>query len=240
MEFTATVITLGSFIAAYVNASFATGGVYFVIAACSSVMPLGLTVPLQPALVYSSLLGRIAYFRAHIKWPIVLAFTSGSVIGVFLGTQVFTRLSEFTLSLLVGGVLLLLVWLPRFRWRIPLKHPFFLIGCVHSFLSTLLAITPILQVAIFRTSLLKLQIISTLAACFFAQETLRIIGYAAHGFDYGRYLPLILLANAAGIAGTWTGKRTSHLISETTFRLVFRWLMTAIALRLLYRAWLLA
>jgi len=240
MDLTAAVITLGSFVAAWVNASFATGGVYFVIAACSAVIPLGVTVPLQPALVYSSLGARIAFFRRHICWPIVLTFTSGSAIGVFLGARLFVRLSESLLSLIIGGTLLLLTWTPRLKLRLSVQHLFFPIGIVHSFLSTLFAITPVLQVAIFRTSLLKLQIVSTLAACFFFQESLRMIGYAVNGFDYGSYLPLILFSNIAGIAGTWTGKRTSHLISEATFRLLFRWLMTAIALRLLYRAWLLA
>lgn len=239
MEFSTIAIVLAGFTAAWVNAVFATGGVYIIIAACSLFLPLAVTVPLQPALAYASLLARVRYFWPHIQWPIVAAFTAGSLAGVYLGTRLFVQFSEFTLSLLLGLMMLLLVWLPPLRWRIPVRHPFFLIGALHSFISTLCSGASIMQTVILRTPLLKLQLTSTLASCFLAMETLRIIGYAAHGFDYGRYLTLIGLGSLAGVAGTWAGKRSTHRVSEKSFRLVFKSLMTLVGLRLLYRAFLL-
>jgi uncharacterized membrane protein YfcA len=62
----------------------------------------------------------------------------------------------------------------------------------------------------------------------------KIVGYAANGFDYTPYLVAIGLSIAAAFVGTWVGKQVIDRISETTFRMVFRMLVTLSALRLLY------
>ena len=64
---------------------------------------------------------------------------------------------------------------------------------------------------------------------------MRVIGYASVGFNYGEHINLIILASVAGIFGTWVGKYTEHFISEKLFRIIFKWLITFVALRLLYK-----
>ena len=234
------VITAGSFVASFVNAAFATGGIYILLASSSAVLPLTVAVPLQSVLALGSLLARIGFFFKHITWPIVIAFACGSIIGVYFGARIFISLSEATIALLLGCLLLLLIWFPRVEWRMPVKHPFFFVGGIHAFLGTIFGVGTVLQPAILRTGLLKLQITGTLAAGLAIMEVFKITGYAAYGFDYTSYIPHIGLATVAGFTGTWAGKRVTHHISETTFRLVFKWLITLVAIRLLYRGWSLA
>ena len=233
------VITLGSFLASFVNAAFATGGAYLLLAATSSVLPLTAAIPLLSAFALGSQFARCAWFWPHIHWPIVASCSLGSVIGVAIGARVFVALPEALISLLLGVLLLLMIWAPRPRWRLPLRHPFFLVGVLHSFTATLFGVGAFLQPAILHTSLLKLQITVTLAACLLTMEIFKLAGYIAYGFDYLDYLPHIVLATLAGLAGTWLGARVAHRISERAFRLVFRGLITLIALRLLVRAALL-
>lgn len=237
IEITLVVITLGSFVASFVNAAFATGGIYILIAASSSVLPLTAAVPLQSAFAFSSLLARLVYFRDHINWRIVGGFAIGAIVGVFFGARVFVSLQEATIASLLGSLLLVLIWVPTPDWKIPFKHPFVIVGVLHSFLGTLFGVGAILQPAIFKTRLLKLEITSTLAGCLIAMDIFKMIGYVSYGFDYLQFIPHILLATLAGFAGTWVGKRVTHLISEKTFRIVFKWLITLVALRLLYRGW---
>ena len=45
MDYTLVIITLGSFLAAFVNAAFATGGVYLLLAAGSTVFPMTVVIP---------------------------------------------------------------------------------------------------------------------------------------------------------------------------------------------------
>ena len=205
------------------------------LAASSAVFPLTAAVPLQSVFAFSSLIARIAYFWSHINWPIVGAFAIGSIIGVTLGARIFVGLTEANIALLLGSLLLVFIWFPKVNWNIPFRHPFFLVGGLHSFLATLFGVGALLQPAILRTRLLKLQITSTLAACLITMDVFKITGYVSYGFSYIDYIPHIIFATIAGFAGTWAGKHVTHKISEQTFRLVFKGLITLVALRLLYR-----
>src|SRR5690606_38308066 len=113
----------------------------------------------------SSQIARCHYFRAHIRRPIVVACAIGSLIGVAIGARIFVSMPEALIALLLGAMLLALAWLPRLRARMPLRHPFFLVGLLHSFTSTLFGVGAFLQPAILQTGLDKQQITATLAAC---------------------------------------------------------------------------
>lgn len=235
MDLTLIVIILGGFCASFINAAFATGGIYIMLAATSSVLPLTVAVPLQSVLVFSSLVARLYYFWREIQWKIVLGFGAGSVIGVAIGARVFTGMTEAGLALLLGILLLVLIWLPVTTWKIPLRHPFFPVGIAHSFIGTIFGVGALLQPSILRTNLNKLQITGTLAACLITMDVFKIAGYAGFGFNYLDYLPHIVAGSLAGIAGTWAGKRITHRISEAAFRIVFKTLITVVAFRFIYK-----
>lgn len=108
------VVTVGGLLASFINAAFATGGIYIVLASSSMIFPLAVAIPLQSAFAFASLAARIVYFRPYIYWPVVRLFVFGSVIGVAIGSSVFVALPEATIALLLGAFLLLLIWAPSF------------------------------------------------------------------------------------------------------------------------------
>ncbi len=225
------VIVLGCLLAAIVNAAFATGGVYIMLLASSSVLPISHAIPLQSVFAVGSLTGRLYYFWKYIDWPLFRAFVLGSLVGVFLGTQAFVSVPEKALLVMLGITLLVLIWAPRIPWRIPLKQPFFLVGIVHSFLGALLGVGGILQPLVLRTKLTKFQVTGTLAACMFTLDIMKAIGYISVGFDYLQYIPHIVGATLAGFAGTYIGKSLTHRVSEDLFRTVFKLLVSIAAIR---------
>ena len=315
------VVTAGGLLAAFINAAFATGGIYLILASSSFVFPLSVAIPLQSAFAFASLAARIAYFRQYIYWPIVGLFVIGSVFGVAIGSTVFVALPEATIALLLGLFLLVLIWMPSVRQdtgsldkglhhagthiagtpgaaskssafsnvqstgtttqsataqsssaqnateqsssaqgassqstttrgvvtesditkskaakhQTPLTWIFLPVGVAHSFLGTVFGVGTLLQPTILRTPLTKLQITGTLAACLLCMDVFKLTGYIAHGFDYRDYWPHIVCATIAGFIGTVAGKRVTRRVSEQTFRLVFKGLITLVALRLVYR-----
>lgn len=235
MDYTFWVITIGSFVAGFVNAAFATGGVYVLLAASASVFPMTTVVPLQSVFAFSSLMGRVYFFWQHINWPMVKAVVLGAAIGVTVGTLIFVNLNERMIAICLGALLLFWVWMPKFNTKLSVKHPFFYLGILHSFLATMFGVGALLQPAVLRTDLKKLQITGTLAAMMLTLDIFKIIGYLSIGFDYTDYIPHIIGASIAGVLGTWVGKRITHHISETLFRTVFKSLITVVAIRLLYR-----
>ena len=67
-------------------------------------------------------------------------------------------------------------------------------------------------------------------------DLFKIIGYGSLGFDYRPYIPHIIVATLVGFAGAWAGKRVSHRISDQLFRIVFKSIVTLVALRLMAQA----
>lgn len=232
------VITLGCFVAAFVNAAFATGGVYIMLLSSVSVLPISQAIPLQTAFAVGSLTGRLFYFWQYIDWRIVRTFIAGGLFGVYLGTRSFVALPEQAISLLLGVVLLLLIWIPKSSWKIPLRRPFFFVGIIHSYLGALFGVGGVLQPLVLRTKLTKFEITGTLAACMFSLDILKTVSYISVGFNYLDFVPHIIGATLAGFAGTWLGKRVTHRVSEQLFRQVFKVLVSLVALRLIARGWM--
>jgi len=229
------VITLGSFLASFVNAAFATGGVYIMLLASIWVLPISVAVPLQSAFAAGSLSARVYYFWQYIYWPIAGTFVAGCCIGVYFGTRAFVALPEAILSIALGTVLLTLIWMPNRRRALDNRRTFFFVGVVHSFFGALFGVGGVLQPFILRTSLKKMQITGTLAVCLISLDVMKATGYVSIGFSYWDYYPHILCATLSGVLGTWIGKRVTYHVSEEGFRTMFRILVSLIAVRLIYK-----
>lgn len=238
MDTSLIVITLGSLGASFVNAAFATGGVYVLLLSTLAVLPASAAIPLQSPLSAGSLAARIGLFWKDIQWRIVATFVFGCLFGVYFGARAFAAASDALLQLLLGVMLMALIWLPKPGGAGRIRHPFVYVGVVHSFVGTMFGVGGILQSFIIRTDLKKAQITGTLAACMLLLDVMKVASYVSLGFRYQDYIPHIILATLAGFAGTWLGKRATVHVSERTFRIVFRWLVTLIALRLVYKGWM--
>jgi uncharacterized membrane protein YfcA len=225
---------LGSFIAAFSNAAFANGGAMIVLAVTTTVLPVSAVVPIHSALLIGSTVSRAVVFRDHIDWRITTAFLVGSVIAVIIAAPIYVSLSDEIIALAIAIVMLVAIWLPGISWRPKIKHPWVLVGFLHSFISTLFAYGAVLHAVILHTGLRRRQIVATMAASLTGMAVFKIVGYAANGFDYTPYIVAIALSIGAAFAGTWIGKLVIDRISERLFRAVFRLLVTLSALRLLY------
>ncbi|GHA44758.1 hypothetical protein GCM10008927_07040 [Amylibacter ulvae] len=235
MDWTLVIITIGSFIAAFVNAAFATGGIYVLLIVSFAVLPISAAIPLQSTFSVGSLAARILFFWQHIHWRLVVLVVLGGIIGVAIGAHVFVALNEAVIAALLGVVLLVVTWAPFHNVKIPIKHPFFYLGTIHAFIATLFGVGGFLQPAILRSKLSKLEITGTLAAMMLGLDILKMVGFSAVGFSFVEYVPHIILATIAGFAGTWVGRGVTHRISETLFRAVFKGFVTLFAMRLLYK-----
>jgi uncharacterized membrane protein YfcA len=235
-EFDATfyIIVAGSFIAALVNAAFSAGGALIILAVTSFVLPVSAIVPIHSTLLIGSTSSRTLFFWRDIDWKIAGPFLVGSVFAVAIGSRIYVELPDSIIATAIGIVMLFAIWLPQVRWRPRLKHPWAIVGFIHSLLSTLFAYGALLHAVILHTGLKKRQIVATMAASLTGMGIFKISGYALNGFDYGPYLQIIVFAIAAAFLGTWIGKMIVDRISEALFRTVFRVLVTVTALRLLY------
>ena len=224
-------LAVASFTAAFLSACFSVGGVSLQIAATSWIMPLPSAIALQSVLSFGSLFSRTHAFWAEIDWPIVRAFTLGSLAGVAGGLWLFTRLPTGVLAVLLGVLLLALTWWPAVTMGISTGASFFGVGVAHAVVGTLFGLGAILQPALLRTSLTRTAIVGTFATCIICLEVLRTLGYSASGFSYAQWWPHILVASVTGLAGTYLGKHVPPPVSDKAFRAAMRIFVTWLGLR---------
>lgn len=235
-EFDATffIIVAGSFLAALVNAAFSAGGALIILAVTSFVLPVSAIVPIHSTLLIGSTSSRTLFFWRDIDWKVAGPFLIGSVFAVAIGSRIYVELPDTLIASAISVVMLVAIWLPEVSWRPKLRHPWVVVGFLHSLLSTLFAYGALFHAIILHTGLKKRQIVATMAASLTGMGILKISGYTFHGFDYAPYVPTIIFAIAAAFLGTWFGKMIIDRISEALFRTVFKVLVTVTALRLLY------
>lgn len=228
------IIVFGSFAAAVCNAAFAVGGAQIILAITSTVLPVTAIVPIHSTLLIGSTATRILFFWEHIDWKVVRPFLVGSLIGALLGAKIYVELPESVIAIVIGIVMLVSIWLPKPSWTPQLRHPWAIVGFLHSLFSTLFAFGAVLHAVILHTRLNRMQLSGTLAGCLTGMSIFKIIGYVYYGFDYSPYFAVIACSVAVAFAGTWLGRKVVNRISERVFRYAFRTLVTVSAIRLLY------
>lgn len=229
-------IVSGSFVAAVFNAAFSVGGALIILAVTSTVLPVQAIVPIHSAILIGSTITRVGLFWRHIDWSLVLPFLVGSFFGALIGARTYIELPETFIATAIGILMLVALWLPQIKWRPKFKHPWGIIGFLHSLISTLFAYGAVLHSVVLHTSLSRPQIVGTMAGCLTGMSVFKIAGYAWFGFDYAPYLWIIAASFVTAIAGSWLGKLLGDRLSEHWFRLAYRALVTVTALRLLYVA----
>lgn len=230
-------VVLSSFIAAAISGAFAIGGGFLMMGVCAAFLPIAAVVPLHSALMLGTSLGRSFFFWRYVQWGIVVPFILGCLFGAPAGARIYVDLPEAVVALVVGVFMLAAVWFPPVTWRPQLRHPFFVVGIIHSFLSALFSFGGVMQPLMLRLRMDRMQIVATLAVSLLGMNLFKLGSYAAFGFDFRPYGPLIGASLLAGVAGSGLGRRMLERLPEERFRLAFKLIMTLLAVQLLYRAW---
>ena len=234
IDATFVIIVVGSFVASVFNAAFSVGGAMIVLAITSTVLPVQAIVPIHSGLLIGSTSTRIVFFWDFIDWKLVRSFLAGSIVGAFLGARIYIELPDAIIATAISVVMLVAIWLPKVTWRPRLRHPWVIVGFIHSLFSTLFAYGALMHAVILHTDLERRQIVGTLGGCLAGMSVFKIAGYAFYGFDYSPYYIVIAAAIAVSLVGTAVGKLIVDRLSETVFRMIYRVLITVTALRLLY------
>lgn len=219
------------------TASLGIGGGVLLLAVMTTVMPVAALIPVHGMVQFGSNANRAALTRRHTDWPMVGWFCLGAVAGAGVATLVVVQLPLQIIQLAVGLFILFLVWgsKPRVREMRPLGRT--VAGGITTFLSMFVGATgPLVAAFVHRNNFHKLQITATFASCMTFQHVLKLAVFSAVGFQFLDWLPLIVAMIVSGFAGTWLGLRLLTRISSTGFVRVFKWVLTLLALRLLWSA----
>lgn len=233
---TATGLVALSLVTSLITATFSLGGGSLLISAMALVLPPVVVIPVHGCVQFGSNAGRAWVQRAHIQWPFILWVTLGAVLGSLIGGRAAFLLPERWFTAAIGLFVLVTTWLPSPRGFTSSRAVQFVGGTVVSAVSMVVGAAGPLLAAFVRGIPDRRQLVATHAMLNSLQHAIKIVVFAAMGFAFRDYLPLILLMVASGFVGTTIGSRLLTRVPERVFRIAFRLLLSAVALGLIRRA----
>lgn len=234
----AAILVTSSFLTSALTAAMGLGGGVAMLAILSLGLPVTSVLPVHGVVQLGSNSGRVIIQRRHLVRPVLLWFALGSLAGIALGASVVVNIPD---ALAKWALALFILW-SIYRKKSSAqagrhgKAYFALGGAVSSFCTMLVGATgPLVAALLARTGLVKQPLVATHAACMVIQHGMKILAFGTLGFAYAEWAPLIAAMIASGVAGTWVGTRTLDKMPESTFRLGFKVVMTAISLHMIWQ-----
>ncbi len=223
--------------ASFISASIGLGGGMLVLASMALVMPPFVLIPIHGVIQIGSNLGRASLLIRSISFSIVPAFILGSSIGILLGTHFLITLPKPLLQLFLALFVLYTTWAPKIQSSNPKALTFFGVGIGSSFISMFVGATgPIIAPFIAAACKERQQVVATHAAIMFCQHSFKIFSFGLLGFAFGPYIPLLIGMVGFGFIGTYAGRKLLNRLPEEIFRWGLKFILSFIALKLLYNA----
>lgn len=234
--FGAFALVVVSFIASGIAAALGLGGGILMLAVMANLLPAAAIVPVHAVIQLGSNTGRAVMLRQHIDLRCALPFTLGSLIGVAAGSTVYVAIPADAIRLILGLFILHTIWLPM-PW---LKHlggaGVAVAGGVAAFLTMFIGATGPFVATIWQVlGLGKHATVATHAAAMVLQHGVKILAFGLLGFAFGPWLPWLAVTILAGLIGTWAGKRLLDVTPDERFKLMFKYVLTLLALSTLWQ-----
>ena len=233
---TATGLIALSLITSLITATFSLGGGSLMITAMALVLPPVVVVPVHACVQIGSNAGRAWVQRVHIQWNFILWLTAGALVGSVLGGRLAYLLPEQWFAAAIGFFVLVTTWLPQPPGLANSRAVQFFGGAIVSAVGMVVGAAGPLLAAFVRGIPDRRQLVATHAMLNSLQHVIKVAVFAAMGFAFRDYVPLILAMVAAGFVGTTVGSRLLTRVPERVFRLGFRLLLSAVAIGLIGQA----
>ena len=166
------------------------------------------------------------------SWTYLRPFVLGSTIGAFLFVPLVVFVNPTLGAIVVGLFILLVTWFPK--WLNVSRLPYFLSGALTSGLGVLFGATgPLAMSAHPKANWSKEQIVGNHGAAMAFQHGIKVVAYLVAGVQLYAYLPHIVVLFVGAWVGTYIGTRVLKLFTDDRFKIMLKWVLTVLALRLI-------
>ncbi len=214
------------------------GGITFLAVLLLFLPPL-VAIPVHGVIQLASNGSRAWIQREHAQTDIVWRYALLLLPMGVLGLGVAQSLPEDAIRLAIGVFVLLATWVPRvltlgYEGGDPTSRTKFIwLGAVTGFVNVTIGATgPLIAPFFLRIGLTRQALVGTKAACQALGHLAKIAIFGGVGFAFGDHLPLLAGGTVAVVAGTWVGSQLLEHVSERAFVILYKSVLTLIALRL--------
>ena len=228
-------LCLASFFTSTITAAFGLGGGAMLIIIMVSFMNPLVIIPIHAVIQMSSNISRALMLWRHITFSYMTPFVIGTIIGVTIGGQIIVDLPKYLLQSFIGIFILYSLYGPIANNVKASNIKFIGLGTFSSFVTMFVGGTgPIIAPFIRAITNERRATVATHAAFMTWKHGVKIITFGLLGFSFSDFFPLIIGMILFGIIGTWAGKIILIWMPEKVFAKAFNFVLTFLALRLLY------
>ncbi|WP_317931208.1 sulfite exporter TauE/SafE family protein [Halioxenophilus sp. WMMB6] len=230
-------LTLASFFGSLMSAALGVGGGSFLIMVMANILPPLALIPVHGVVQLGSNSSRAWLTRKHRENSIVGWFILGAVLATFASVWLLNKMDPRWIPVATSFFILYLSWGPMPKINLGRSPAGLVTGGLATTIATMLvgASGPLVSAWLGRDGPSKWHYTANFSTCMVVQHLLKILAFGFAGFVFTPWLLLLGLMLVAAWLGTRVGLKLLDKLPEKHFKIVFRWLLTLLALRILFR-----
>jgi uncharacterized membrane protein YfcA len=210
------------------------GGGMLLIAIMPSFLPAAVIIPIHGIVQLASNSSRVALSLKQVAWHLLPPFLLGSIIGLILFTTLLFNLSNDYIPLAIGSYILLNLWSTPFSNTMKRFESFYIIGALQTGLSLIVGATgPLTQNILLKKLQDKDQIIATGAIFMSISHLAKIVIFGLIGFQFGEYLPTLILMSLGAILGSYIGSKVRKKVNNDAYIKIIKYVLSMLAAKMI-------
>jgi uncharacterized protein len=227
-------LSLAAFITSAITAAMGIGGGVVLLALMAQWVPPAILIPLHGAAQLMSNTNRVLVQRKFINWNYIKPFLLGSLLGGALITPLALYMPVALGQIVLGLFIVLATW--KSTWLRLTNWPPVASGAITTGLSLVLGATgPLVMSVLPKSAWEKQVVVGTHGMAMVIQHGIKVIVFSSLSVSLTEHWPLLLGIGLATLAGNHLGAKLLTRVPEEKFTNILNWLLTALALRLIYQ-----
>jgi uncharacterized membrane protein YfcA len=223
-----------AFLTSAVAGAVGMGGGVLLIALMPGLVPAAAIIPIHAITQLTSNVSRAAFGWRDIDWTLIPAVALGSVVGAWLGAEIYSELDLRWLPALIGGLILFITWFKLPQPKGGGQFALVLLGFYQTGLGMVAGATgPLGAAVLLRHNRDRDWLVVNTAAYMSLNHGLRMLAFGLLGFAFMPWITLILAMAVAVTLGSWVGTKVRYSIPRKNFHFWFKLLVTLLALRMI-------
>lgn len=216
------------------------GGVILLLVIAQFHAPV-VAIPIQGGIQLVSNSVRAGLLRTNINWKAVGRAALLMLPATLVGVKVATAMPEDATRIVLGVFVLILGWRPALlKWKgrdeLPV-NAMIPVGAASGFLNATVGASGFVTSPFFRAvTAAHAGYVATAAASQTMGHLFKLLAFGLDGFAFSDHIDVMIVGAGGVMAGTWIGTRLMGRISEEQLALLFKVVLTALAIRLIIRA----
>jgi len=229
------ILIFAAFATSALTALIGLGGGVVLILLMPGLIPLAAILPVHAFVQCVSNVARVGFAYRYVDWALFMPVLVGSAIGAVVGSLTADVISLQWLPAVAGIVIIAITWLPIGKIIPTGRGALFVLGFYQTGLGMVAGATGPLGAAVLgRINTQREWLVVNTGIYMTLNHGVRAVAFALLGFAFAPWWKLILGMSVASILGAWMGTRLRQLLPEGNFNQIFRWVITVLALRMIW------